>query len=135
MNTRNSLPFLFLALGLIQCMNVQASPPMLGVDCKVSYAGQTHHINLKPTTEPYSVQPIDIAGRFLFKGALLQQSRSHSISLYIYLQNDARPILLQQATYTRISPNSHRPFTGEQKVYGGALERELIYRCWYRSQK
>ncbi len=135
MNTRLSLPFLFLALVLIQCINVQASPPMLGVDCKVSYAGQTHHINLEPTTEPYSVQPIDIAGRFLFKGAFLQKSPSHPISLYIYLQEHARPLLLQQASYTHVHPNSHHPFTGEQKVYGGVLERELIYRCWFRSQK
>lgn len=105
------------------------------VDCEVSYAGHAHHIRLIPTNDPYSVQPVDIAERFLFKGVVLQNNASNHIALSIYLQQENRPLLLQQATYTQVRPSQNYAFTGEQKVYGGVLERELIYRCWLRSKK
>ena len=52
--------------------------------------------------------------------------------IYVYLQQAPRPVLLQQAKYFGPFKSSKQAYllTGEQHVYGGPIERELIYQCW-----
>jgi hypothetical protein len=101
--------------------------------CEVTYAGTTHVIQATPTTDPYAVEPVDIAERFLFKVVLsaTEKQLDHAL-IYVYLQQAPRPVLLQQAKYFGPFKSSKHAYllTGEQHVYGGPIERELIYQCW-----
>lgn len=101
--------------------------------CEVTYAGTTHVIQATPTTDPYAVEPVDIAERFLFKVVLSTTGKQldHAL-IYVYLQQAPRPVLLQQAKYFGPFKSSKHAYllTGEQHVYGGPIERELIYQCW-----
>ena len=123
-----------LRLGLGGCCLTAAvvhAQPMLR--CEVTYAGTTHVIQATPTTDPYAVEPIDIAERFLFKVVLSTTGKQldHAL-IYVYLQQTPRPVLLQQAKYFGPFKSSKQAYllTGEQHVYGGPIERELIYQCW-----
>lgn len=101
--------------------------------CEVTYAGTTHVIQTTPTTDPYAVVPVDIAERFMFKVVLsaTEKQLDHAL-IYVYLQQAPRPVLLQQAKYFGPFKSSKHAYllTGEQHVYGGPIERELIYQCW-----
>ena len=100
--------------------------------CEVSYAGTTQVIETTPLADAYEVKPVDIAGRFLFKVVMsARKGKLNYVLIYTYLQQEPRPLLLQQAKYFPPFKPSTRPYllTGEQHVYGGPIERELIYRC------
>ncbi len=103
------------------------------LQCDVSYAGTTYKLKATPTQDPYSVPTVDIGGRFFFKMVLTEtNSKLEHVLIYAYLDQQPRPVLLQQAKYAGPFPNSPKPYalTGEQRVYGGPVERELIYSCW-----
>ena len=53
------------------------------------------------------------------------------IKLYAYLDASRQPVLIQQATYLPPFRRSTKPYllTGVQHLYGGPVERELIYSC------
>lgn len=75
---------------------------------------------------------VDIAGRFRFKAVMVGQgARIEYIKLYTYLETPRQPVLIHQATYRPPFPvpSGADGLTGEQRVYGGPKERELIYRC------
>ena len=100
--------------------------------CEVTYAGSTQVIETRPAADAYGVKPVDIAGRFLFKVVMsAPKGKLNYVLIYTYLQQEPRPLLLQQAKYFAPVKQSTRPFllTGEQHIYGGPIERELIYRC------
>jgi hypothetical protein len=101
--------------------------------CEVTYAGATQVVHATPVAEPYEVAPVDIAERFLFKVVMsATRGKLDHVQIYTYLQQDPRPVLLQQAKYFPPFKPSRQPvlLTGEQHIYGGPIERELIYRCW-----
>lgn len=100
--------------------------------CEVSYAGTTHTIEARPVDTPYPVPSVDIGGRFRFK-AVMVGSAAHvdRILIYAYLDTARQPILVQQAKYLppfRVTEAPY-PLTGEQHLYAGPVERELIYSC------
>ena len=100
--------------------------------CEVTYAGATQVIEASPVSDAYEVKPVDIAGRFLFKVVMsAPKGQLNYVLIYTYLQQEPRPLLLQQAKYFAPLRQSKRPYllTGEQHIYGGPIERELIYRC------
>ena len=100
--------------------------------CEVTYAGSTHVIETRAVADPYPVASVDIAGRFRFKAVMVRQSTQIDyIKLYTYLETPRQPMLIHQATYRPpfTVPSAPHGLTGEQRVYGGAKERELIYRC------
>lgn len=100
--------------------------------CDVSYAGSTHVVQATPVADPYSVPSVDIGGRFLFKAVMVGDAQQvNVIKLYAYLDARRQPVLIQQATYRPPFPGGARPLalTGEQHLYGGPVERELIYSC------
>lgn len=103
------------------------------LQCDVSYAGTTYKLKATPTQDPYSVPTVDIGGRFFFKMVLAEtNSKLEHVLIYAYLDQQPRPTLLQQVKYAGPFPNSPKPYalTGEQRVYGGPVERELFYSCW-----
>jgi hypothetical protein len=103
------------------------------LQCDVSYAGTTYKLKATPTQDPYSVPTVDIGGRFFFKMVLTEtNSKLEHVLIYAYLDQQPRPTLLQHVKYAGPFPNAPKPYalTGEQRVYGGPVERELIYSCW-----
>lgn len=100
--------------------------------CDVTYAGSTQTIEARTVDDPYPVAAVDIAGRFRFKAVMLGQgARIDYIKLYTYLETARHPVLIQQATYRPpfMTTSGTEGLTGEQRVYGGPKERELLYRC------
>ena len=100
--------------------------------CQVAYAGTTHTIEAYPVSDPYPVPSVDIGGRFRFKAVMVgTTARVDRILLYAYLDTKRQPILVQQAKYLPPYTASDTPYllTGEQHLYAGVVERELIYSC------
>jgi hypothetical protein len=118
---------LALAATLLAC--AQAAPLLR---CEVTYAGATQVVEARPVEDPYPVPSVDIGGRFRFKAVMVGQGeRVDHIALYAYLDTRRQPILVQEAKYlppfrTGAAPY---PLTGEQHLFAGPVERELIYQC------
>jgi len=102
--------------------------------CEVTYAGHTQTVVAHPVADPYPVPAVDIAGRFRFKPIVVGDDRRiRRVLIYVYLETDAQPVLIQQAKYLPPFPaadaSGNIAITGQQYLYAGALERELIYQC------
>jgi hypothetical protein len=100
--------------------------------CQVAYAGTTHTIEARAVADPYPVPSVDIGGRFRFKAVMVgSTARVDRILLYAYLDTKRQPILVQEAKYLPPFTVSDAPYplTGEQHLYAGVVERELIYSC------
>lgn len=109
---------------------VTVAAPLLR--CQVAYAGTTHTIEANPVADPYPVPSVDIGGRFRFKAVMVgSNERVERVLLYAYLDAKHQPILVQEAKYLPPYPVSATPYllTGEQHLYAGVVERELIYSC------
>lgn len=122
---RIALGIPLLTLGLAAC-----AAPLLR--CHVSYAGTTHVVEARPVADPYPVASVDIGGRFWFKAIMVgDANRVDRVLLYVYLDTRKQPILIQEAKYLPPYQTSATPhvLTGEQHLYGGPVERELIYSC------
>lgn len=127
-------PFSFktapLLLAWLMVGSTAGAAPLLR--CDVTYAGSTQVIEVGPLADPYLVASIDIGGRFWFKPVMVGEgARVDYVKLYAYLDAPKQPLLLQEAIYRPPFPSggTPHPLTGEQHLYGGALERELIYNC------
>lgn len=115
-----------------------ASPRLL---CQVTYAGTTHTVVAQPVADPYPVPSVDIGGRFRFKAVMVgrgggsgvgSEAQVSRIALYAYRTDDLpQPLLIHQAKYLPPFGLTGQPLalTGEQRLYAGPLERELIYSC------
>ena len=117
------------AWGLVLGLNAAAEPLLR---CQVTYAGTTHTVEARPVADPYTVPSVDIGGRFLFKPVMVGNAqRIDYIKLYAYLDASRQPVLIQQANYFPPFKRSSKPYllTGVQHLYGGPVERELIYSC------
>ncbi len=104
--------------------------------CHVTYAGTSQSIEATPVTDPYPVPSVDIGGRFRFKAVMVgNTAKLDRIVLYAYFNADSdagtQPMLIQQVKYWPpfISSAAPYPLTGEQRLYAGTAERELIYSC------
>lgn len=116
-------------LGALFCAQAIAEPKLT---CQVTYAGATHTVVARPVADPYPVPSVDIAGRFQFKAVMVgDAARVDRVVLYTYLDAQPHPVLVHQAKYLPPYPRSVQPWpiTGQQYVYGGPQERELMYSC------
>ena len=118
---------------LVLSHSVQAAPLLR---CDMTYAGAGQSIEASPVTDPYPVQSVDIAGRFRFKAVMVgSAAQLDRIVLYTYFNAKTaagvHPTLIQQVKYLPPFKASTAPYplTGEQRLYAGAAERELIYSC------
>lgn len=121
--------------GALAVLIALASPSIFAsplLRCDVTYAGSTQTVDTRTVSDPYPVASVDISGRFRFKAVMVGQGTLIDyIKLYTYLQTARHPVLVQQATYRPPFMTTSGPdgLTGEQRVYGGPKERELLYRC------
>ncbi len=104
------------------------------LDCELTYGGDTQRVTAQPVTDPYTVPSVDVAGRFLFKPVLVGAGANVShVSLYVYVDTERQPVLIQQATYrppfAASAQSGPIALTGRQHLYAGPVERELIYSC------
>lgn len=101
------------------------------LECELTYGGDTQTLSVAPVADPYPVPPVDVAGRFRFKPVVVGQGAAVSyVSLYVYVDTERQPVLVQQATYLPPFPvGGPLALTGRQHLYAGPLERELIYSC------
>ena len=103
--------------------------------CEVTYAGQTQRIAVMPTADPYRQEAVNIRDRFRFKAVHVQgDDVTPRIGIYVYLDVDPHPLLIQHVTvqppYPPAGAGARADLVGEQRLYAGRLERELIYRCF-----
>ncbi len=107
-----------------------AAAPLLR--CEVTYAGAMQVVEVRMVTDPYTVAAVEVGGRFLFKPVMVGRAgRVDYIKLYAYLDTNPQPVPIQVTTYRPPFKTGAAPLdlTGEQHLYGGPVERELIYRC------
>jgi hypothetical protein len=100
--------------------------------CDVTYAGSSYAIETGPVSDPYPVASADIGGRFRFKAVMVgDAAHVDYIKLYAYLDTSRQPLLIQQVSYLPPFKAGATPtlLTGEQRLYAGPVERELIYSC------
>lgn len=104
--------------------------------CDLTYAGASQSIEASPVSDPYTVPSVDIGGRFRFKAVMVgNTAKLDRIVLYAYFNADSdagtQPMLTQQVKYLPPFKASATPYplTGEQRLYAGTAERELIYSC------
>jgi hypothetical protein len=128
----HSRPTPLAALGLAGLFLHSAAFAAPLLRCQVAYAGTTQVVEATPVADPYPVPSVDIGGRFRFKAVMVgRAAQVERIVLYAYLETRSQPVLVQQAKYLppfQASP-APLPLTGEQRLYAGPVERELIYSC------
>ena len=105
------------------------------LSCDVTYAGETQHIAIAHTQDPYNQASVRIRNRFRFKAVHVQGGdATPRIGIYVYLETPQQPMLIQhvlvQPPYPATQDSKRVDLVGEQRLYAGALERELIYRCF-----
>lgn len=120
-------------LSLVLSHSAQAAPLLR---CDLTYAGDSQSIEAAPVSDPYLVPSVDIGGRFRFKAVMVgSTAQLDRVVLYAYFDADAdtgtQPMLIQQVKYLPPFKASATPYplTGEQRLYAGTAERELIYSC------
>ena len=100
--------------------------------CEVSYAGVVHPVVARPVSDPYPVESVAIGGRFAFKAVMVgTDAKLERIVLYVYSGAPSRLVMIQEAKYLPPYRSAPQPnsLTGEQRLYAGPMERELIYQC------
>lgn len=105
-----------------------AAPPTAPLlRCFATYAGSTQVVESGVTADPYSVEAVDIGGRFTFKAVMVGTlDKVDYIKLYAYLQRRDKNIPIHQATYL---PPFKAALTPLNHLYAGDVERELQYHC------
>ena len=107
----------------------EAAPQL---QCQVTYAGVTRTVLGDPVADPYPVVSTDIAGRFRFKPVVVGTAQQvERVLIHVAVQTPQQPVPIHQAKYLGpfAAGATPLPLTGEQRLYAGPLERELIYSC------
>ena len=130
MNCPRSKHLTRLVVGAFLLSHAAFAAPLLR--CDVTYAGSAYVVETGPAADPYPVASVDIGGRFRFKAVMVGDAvQVEYIKLYAYLDTARQPLLIQQASYLPPFTATATPYrlTGEQRLYAGPVERELIYSC------
>jgi hypothetical protein len=115
------------ALATLSCGQKHAA-----VACWVTYGGEAKRLEFPATISPYTVKPVDVAGRFAFKVLYVREPwQAASLNVYAYQRTSEGDRLLQEGKY--LPPFSRAEgtrygFTGRQLVYS-LDQRELEYWC------
>ena len=112
----------------------------LALRCDLTYAGATQTVWAEPVQDVYAVPSVDVRGRFRFKAVLVGTGEQiERIHLYAYQNTPAQPVLLQLARYLPPYPwpaeGGPLALTGQQHLYAGPMERELIYSCFLHRER
>ena len=108
------------------------APPAFAADvaCHLTYGGETHTVNARPTTLPHAVAPVAVGSFFLFRIVFRQEPADLAgIKLYTFVDRDEGPTLIHQASYPYPPPAAVAGFTGRHLVYEPLRDSELQYWC------
>lgn len=101
--------------------------------CEINQGGETLIGDFARVTDPYSVEAIDINGKFRFKAVLIgDEHHIEHIKIYTYYREQHQVVLLHEARYMPpFEPNQSyfAALTGVNYLYSPALEQELQYGC------
>jgi hypothetical protein len=116
--------------GLVVSASAGAAP-LPDVVCHVSYGGETQHLSVKPTRDPYAVAPVAVGSYFLFRVVFEHPARAlPGIKIYTYADRDSDAMLIHVAHFPYPPVAGKRfGFTGEQVVYEPMRDGELHYWC------
>lgn len=101
--------------------------------CNFEVNAQTYQHDFKPVADPYTVESVDLGGRFRFKAVVLGDDHQvRLINLYASYQTRRQPMILQQMQY--VAPVAQRDpptdaLTGRVFLYSPFLGKELQYAC------
>lgn len=118
-------------LGAILCAPPLLASPLLR--CETEYAGSSEVHDFVPTSDPYRVKPIDIAGRFRFKAVVIGDAQQVAyVKIYTDAVVDGRSLPVQQASYrqpvARVDPPADA-LSGRQVVRSPYCALEFHYAC------
>ncbi len=104
----------------------------LAVSCEADYGGRTEKLALRPTTDVYATQTVELGKRFRFNAQYLADREK--LKTWVYELRERGPLLLHAAEYTlRADACGKAGATmsdfGLNKVYSSDFERELFFRC------
>ena len=110
-----------------------AAPAPLVLRCEINQGGETLIGDFARVTDPYSVEAIDINGKFRFKAVVIgDEHHIEHIKIYTYYREQHQVVLLHEARYMPpFEPNqsSFAALTGVNYLYSPSLEQELQYGC------
>jgi hypothetical protein len=127
---RFTSPWHALGAAWLAWAGLASAAPAVQLQCQVTYAGTTHKVLADPVQDPYPVPSVDIGGRFRFKPIVVGTAqRVDRVLIYAYLVDGSQALLIHQAKFLPPFVASPQPLTGQQYLYAGPLERELMYSC------
>ena len=128
--SRFTSPWQALGAAWLAWAGVASATPAAQLQCQVTYAGTTHTVLADPVQDPYPVPSVDIGGRFRFKPIVVGTAqRVDRVLIYAYLVDGAQALPIHQAKFLPPFSASPQSLTGQQHLYAGPLERELMYSC------
>lgn len=127
---RFTSPWRALGAAWLVCAGPASAASAAQLQCQVTYAGTTHTVRAEPVLDPYPVPSVDIGGRFRFKPIVVGTAqRVDRVLIYAYLVDGAQALPIHQAKFLPPFNLSPQFLTGQQYLYAGPLERELMYSC------
>ena len=96
------------------------------ITCTFDVNDEKPQLEIKPSTDIYSVTKIDLPGGFRFAGQYLTELSK--FKAYIYHTPKDRFVLLTLQDFKSSSSTCPQDF-GQHRVYDAADERELLFHC------
>lgn len=118
-------------LAWLACVFSTQAAPLLR--CQFEVNAETYQHDFAPVTNPYTVQSVDLGGRFRFKAVVLgDATQVQLIDLYASYQTSRQPMILQHAQFVApLAKPQPAPdaLTGRVALYSPFLGKELKYAC------
>jgi hypothetical protein len=101
--------------------------------CNFEVNAERYQHAFAPVSDPYTVQSVDLGGRFRFKAVVLGNAqRVDLINLYVSYQTERQPMLMQHLKFVtpvaQTQPTADA-LTGRVALYSPFLGKELQYSC------
>jgi hypothetical protein len=134
---------LMVALFFVSCSPVAYK----NLECTCYYGGSTQSVTVKPVTDPYKVEAMQITVKnsenkmiktdFLFKVVyIMPPADDAAINIYVYYLSEAGQAPVHQLKFLPPFPvrdvNQPFGFTGMQNVYEPSLGRVFQYYCLWK---
>lgn len=101
--------------------------------CQLNQGDTAQVLDFAPVLNPYSVQAVDLDGRFRFKAVVIgDEHKIDYVKLYTYYRSKRQAVLLHQASYLApaVDPGAgSAALTGINTLYSPNLGREFRYGC------
>lgn len=116
--------------GFFFTLGAMASPVLR---CNFEVNAEHYQHAFMPVSDPYTVQSVDLGGRFRFKAVVLGDAQQVAlINLYVSYQTERQPMLMQHLKFIKpvaLTQPSPDALTGRVALYSPFLGKELQYSC------